>query len=365
MSKSRALRENTFDSLCPKMRHRNRPRQLPSPWNFCVCIDTSRTAYFSTFVGHALEERPRRSLMSVPGSDTGKISKAQNLDADAIVLDLEDGVAHDKKEIARDLVQQTLQDTSIEFGSGFSSSELCVRINGLQTTECEADLQAILPCQRLQSVVIPKVETAEDILFVSRKMDELCPTKTKDKVRIIAAIESALGILNLREIADTITASGSRLDALVFASEDYCADVEAIRTNDAKELLFARSLLVTTAKAYNLQAIDMVHIQFRDLEGLAAECQNGRELGFTGKQAIHPNQVNIINKHYSPSSHDVDFALRIVSAYEEVAVGNLNSGGKGSSAGACVVDGIVVDAPVYKWARKIIRRAEIAGALPP
>jgi citrate lyase subunit beta-like protein len=299
----------------------------------------------STQQNLSLEERPRRALFSCPGADPRKIAKAQTLGADAVVLDLEDGVALEKKDDARALVKETLLDHDTSFGK----SELCVRINALDTREMALrDLEAILPCERLDAIVIPKVEKASDIDFVSQMMDSVSPTNRD--VRIIAAVESALGMLNLREIA----ATQGRLDALVFASEDYCADLEAIRTPSALELLYARSQLVTTAKAYGLQAIDMVHIRFRDLEDLAEECQRGRELGFTGKQAIHPMQVETIHEAFSPSIKDVDFASRVVEKYmKTTAAGN----------GACVVDGIVVDFPVYKWAMKVLKRAESSGMI--
>jgi citrate lyase subunit beta-like protein len=323
------------------------------------------------------EERLRRSLFSIPGSDARKIRKGQTLHADAVVLDLEDGVAWNQKDEARDLVRATLLDTSQTFGgqgrsSSLSSSELCVRINALDTGSLALqDLEAILPCPRLQTIVIPKVETASDIHFVSRMMDALCCRSSSNDdydyddenenqapvVRILAAIESARGLLNLREIAAaaaTTTHHHRRLDGLIFASEDYCADVEAIRTESAMELLFARSQLVVTAKAYGLQAIDMVHVQFRDLDALAVECQRGRELGFTGKQAIHPNQLDTIHQSFAPSSQDVEFAQRVVVAYEATTA---------SGKGACEVNGMVVDQPVYKWAVKIMSRARAAGLL--
>lgn len=145
------------------------------------------------------------------------------------------------------------------------------------------------------------------------------------------------------------------LDALIFASEDYCADLESIRTQKATELIYARSQLVTVAKAYGLQAIDMVHINFKNLEDLRNECQEGREMGFTGKQAIHPMQLETIHESFAPSPKDITFAQNCVREYESVTA----DGGKG----ACVVDGIVVDAPVYKWALKILKRANKAGLI--
>ena len=308
------------------------------------CLSSSASASKPLEVG---AERPRRSLFSVPGADQRKITKAQGLNADAVVLDLEDGVAYDKKVDARNLVRQTLVDPSQDFGS----AELCVRINGLDTNDVALrDLEAVLPCSRLQAVVVPKVENASDIVFVSRMIDSLSDNRD---VRIIAAIESAMGFLNLREIAEVGT-SKARLDALVFASEDFCADIEATRTESATEMLYARSQLVMAAKAFGLQAIDMVHINFRDLDGLKVECEGGRQMGFTGKQAIHPAQIDIINELFAPSPKEIDFASRAVQEYETTAA-------KGK--GACVVDGVVVDMPVYKWARKIVDRATKAGML--
>jgi citrate lyase subunit beta-like protein len=299
----------------------------------------------------ASAERPRRSLFSVPGADQRKIAKAQGLKADAVVLDLEDGVAYDKKDDARELVRQTLGNPSQDFGS----AEICVRINSLDTNDTALrDLEAVLPCSRLQAVVVPKVERASDVIFVSRMIDSLCEV-TRD-VRIIAGIESAIGVLNLREIAEASKegSSNAKLDALVFASEDFCADIEATRTESATEMLFARSQLVIAAKAFGLQAIDMVHINFRDLDGLKVECEGGRQMGFTGKQAIHPTQIDIINELFAPSATEIIFASLAVQEYESTTA-------KGE--GACVVDGIVVDMPVYKWSKKIVERAAKAGMM--
>ncbi|KAG7349986.1 citrate lyase beta subunit [Nitzschia inconspicua] len=296
-----------------------------------------------------LSVRPlRRCLLSVPGHDPRKVQKAFQIQPDTIVLDLEDGVAGNQKDEARELVQQTLltlDDQRDDLGHSTILSEMCVRINGLETGDLALhDLEAVLPCRKLQAIVVPKVETAADIHFVQDQIQEHCT----GNVRIIAAVESAMGILNLREIAETATVHGGKLDALVFASEDYMADMEGIRTSHGTELLYARSKLVTTAKAYGLQAIDMVHIDFRDLQALEQECLGGVQLGFTGKQAIHPNQVPIIQQSFVPSAKDVDFATRAIQQYESSTANGV---------GACVVDGIVVDLPVYKWCCKIMERA--------
>jgi hypothetical protein len=160
-----------------------------------------------------LEERPRRCLLSVPGSDARKIEKAKTIVTDAVVLDLEDGVTFDQKDKARELVRETLMNSS------FGTSEVCVRINGLSSTGDMArlDLEAILPCPSLRAIVIPKVECSYAIQYVSDQIEALAGANSQD-IRIIAAIESASGMVNIKDIA---AAANHRLDALVFASEDY------------------------------------------------------------------------------------------------------------------------------------------------
>lgn len=331
-----------------------------------VAFSTGSAAAAATtnLLGGRQSERPRRSLLSVPGSDARKIQKATGLKADAIVLDLEDGVPLDRKEDARRLVVDTLRQQE-ETGNLFGeTTEICVRINGLETGKLALDdLQAVLPCTSLQSIVVPKIEHPSDVDFVSRMISMMTAGSeqgSRRDIRILAAIESAKGLLNLKEIAQAGSGNGgplppyaAYLDALIFASEDYCADLELIRTpNGATELLYARSQLVTVAKAYGLQAIDMVHIDFRNLEDLEKECQQGREMGFTGKQAIHPVQLDTIHATFAPSLKDLEFAKKCVQEYESTTF---------TGKGACVVDGIVVDAPVYKWAIKILKRAKQAG----
>jgi citrate lyase subunit beta-like protein len=301
----------------------------------------------------ASTERVRRSLLSVPGSDQRKIDKALSLKADTIVLDLEDGVPWDKKDQARTLVTETLQNLP----SSNMETEICVRINSLPTGSLALkDLLAILQVSTptLRGIVVPKVERASDVDFCHRliQMHSTAGSSSQNRIRILAAIESAVGMTNIQEIA--AMASTTCLDALIFASEDYCADLELIRTEPATELLYARSRLVMAAKTHQLQAIDMVHIDFKNMEALRTECRRGLELGFTGKQAIHPSQLDTIHETFQPSAKDVAFAQECKDLYESAAE---------SGRGACVVQGIVVDAPVYKHALKVLQRAERAGLL--
>ncbi|CAG8449632.1 1901_t:CDS:10 [Diversispora eburnea] len=277
--------------------------------------------------------RTRRALFY--GSEERKIKSSLNISADSIVYDLEDSVAFNRKGIAREMVFNILE-AAVE-----SKSERTVRINAVGSGLELDDLNVMLQSKHLEGIVIPKVRSAKDIQFVSRMIDSVAPDENRSKIRLIASIESALGIMNLKEIA----ISDPRLDALVFAAEDYCADVGLIRTPSRKEMLLARQTLVTTASAYGLQSIDLVCVDFRNDDVLIEECKEGREMGFLGKQAIHPRQIDIIQKMFLPDEQDVERAARIVYGYEQHAK-------KGIGA---------IDLPVVKWAERILSRASSGG----
>ncbi|KAI8388151.1 Pyruvate/Phosphoenolpyruvate kinase-like domain-containing protein, partial [Radiomyces spectabilis] len=212
------------------------------------------------------------------------------------------------------------------------------------------DLNVILHSKRLQAIVIPKVQSAKDIQFVSRMIDAVAVESQRDRIRLIASVESALGIMNLREIAT----ADPRLDAMIFAAEDYCADIGMIRTSTRQEMLFARQMMVTAASAYGLQAIDLVCVDYQNEDVLIKECQEGREFGFAGKQAIHPSQIEIIQKMFLPDAADLERAVKILHGYEHYSQ---------KGVGAFSLDGKMIDMPVVKWAQKIVSKAE-AGGMP-
>ncbi|KAI9179788.1 hypothetical protein H9P43_005118 [Blastocladiella emersonii ATCC 22665] len=285
-------------------------------------------------------ERVRRSLFNVPGSDERKMAKARTLPADSIVFDLEDGVPMDRKGSARQLVFDALE--SFDLGK----RERAVRINAIGTGLELDDLTVILRSSRLECIVIPKVQSAQDVAFVDRMIDSLAVESNRGNIRLIACIESALGLLNLREIAS----SSPRLDALVFASEDLCADMSMVRTPHRRELLYARSAVVTAAVAHGLQAIDLVCIDYKDAGVLAEECAEGRCMGFTGKQAIHPGQIEGIHEHFSPKPKEVMRAEKIVAGYREFVARGV---------GAFTLEGKMIDMPVVKWAERLLAKAAV------
>lgn len=293
-----------------------------------------------TEINHA-----RRAMMYVPGNDLHKIEKAAALNVDAVILDLEDGVAPGRKDEARQVIRHALE------GIDFGRTERFVRINALASGRGEADLQAVVP-GKPDGILVPKVDDAATLVWV----DQLLSTLEKEhgiepgSIFLAATIESAIGFLNLREICQ----SNPRLQALVFGAEDFTADTGITRTREGQELLLARSLLVLHGAAFGMSLIDMVHTAFSDLQLLEAECQRGAELGFTGKQVIHPAQVETVQRVFSPSEKAIAHALRVVeSAHQAQSEGR----------GAFALDGHMVDAPVVKRAENILRRARAAGMI--
>jgi citrate lyase subunit beta-like protein len=201
-------------------------------------------------------------------------------------------------------------------------------------------LKVILRSSKLQAIVIPKVNSAQDVKFVAQMIDSVAPESNRN-IRLIACIETAQALFKLPQICT----SDTRLDALVFASEDYAQDTGIIRSPSRQEYMFARQMVVAAAHAHKLQAIDLVCIDYNNLTMLEEECIEGRSWGFTGKQAIHPKQVELIQKHFSPSEKDVEYAEKIVKEYED----HVSRG-----VGVLVVNDKVVDMPVVKWAQKLL-----------
>jgi citrate lyase subunit beta-like protein len=284
----------------------------------------------------------RRALLYMPGDDRHKIEKAATLGVDCICMDMEDGVAMNQKAEARATIARALQE--LDFGA----SEKLARINAVGSGMESDDIHAVLP-DRPDGIVIPKMEELSQIQWASDIIEaaELKNGWPVGSIRILVDVETAKGILNLKEIA-----SHPRLDALIFGGEDYAASVGATRTKDALELLYAREATVAAAAAYGLQAIDIVAIDFKDLEALRIESEFGAQLGFTGKQIIHPAQAEPVQKAFTPSDAAITHARRIVETFEA-------SQAKG--AGAYALDGKMIDRPLLKNAQKVLDRARAAG----
>jgi citrate lyase beta subunit len=300
---------------------------------FCVII-----ADMETYL------RARRALLYIPGDDRHKIEKALTLGVDSVCMDMEDGVAPNRKAEACHGIATALR--TLNFGR----SEKLARINAVGSGLETEDLQALLP-SRPDGVVIPKVETLEQIQWVSGKIEaaELAFGWPMHSIRLLVMVETPKAILNLKEIA-----SHPHLEALIFGGEDYAASVGARRTPGALEMLYARSAVVTACAAHGLQAIDMISVDFKDLEALRREADFGAQLGFTGKQVIHPSQVAPVQEAFTPDEAAIESARRLVEAFEAH---------QAEGAGVFAQDGRMVELPHVKAARGVLERARAAGKI--
>lgn len=289
--------------------------------------------------------RARRALLYVPGDDLGKLQKAAALGADSVCLDMEDGVAASRKLTARQLIADTLPE--LDFGR----SERLVRINSVGTGLEYADLEAAIAAKP-DGIVIPKVDDAQSLQWADQELNRTEQNMgwSPGSIILIAIVESARGILNLAAIA----AASPRLQALIFGADDLAVDIGAQRTPQGWEVFYARSALVTHATAFGLQAIDMVYGDFKDLEGLQREALQGAQLGYTGKQVIHPSQVAPVQAAFTPSDQAIADALRIL---------QVNELKQASGIGAFALEGRMVDAPIVKAARRIVERGRAAGKI--
>ncbi|KAI0766424.1 Pyruvate/Phosphoenolpyruvate kinase-like domain-containing protein [Trametes elegans] len=305
------------------------------------------------------------NTMSVPASAERMLEKSLTTNSDVIIYDLEDSIPPSPvdKNAARGRLAHFL---STRANSLPSSERIAVRLNSNATPFFAEDLlQAMrLPC--IRTLVLPKVHSVQDLDHVS---EEIFVTYKANKfrdpygppVQIVASVESAKAMYNLGAIAGWQSrygpALGGQLSALLFAAEDYCADTGIIRTSSRQELLYTRSHIVVTAKAFGLKAIDMVCVNYKDLEYLRHECEDGRRLGFTGKQAIHPSQVDVIQSTFVPSAKEILRAARILKQMEKAH--QLHKGAAGLELEGGGLE--MIDAPMIKQAENIVRIAKSAG----
>jgi citrate lyase subunit beta/citryl-CoA lyase len=265
------------------------------------------------------------------------IQKGPHLGADAVILDLEDSVSPEEKDAARILVARAIE--TIDFGG----SEVMVRINPIHAGGLD-DLPVVLAAGP-DSIVVPKCESRDDVLTVDNAINDFNPAKP---VAILPMIETAKGILNAYEVA---SASG-RVDAVTFGGEDFTQDIGATRTKEGREIFWGRSMLVIAAKAAGVQALDTVFSDLKDEEGLRRDTRTIKEMGFDGRAAVHPAQIEIIHEVFTPTETELQRAADVVSAAQKARREGL---------GVAVVKGKMIDKPIIQRAEKIIRIAERLG----
>lgn len=282
--------------------------------------------------------RPRRSALYMPGANARALDKARSLPADVLILDLEDAVAPDAKEQARAQVMAAVHE------GGYGSRELVIRVNGLDTAWGHADLVAAAT-SGADAVLICKVDSAEGVRQADRVLRAAGAPET---LRLWVMMETPRAMLAAGEIAGAC----ARMECLVMGTSDLTKDLNALPTRDRLPMVTSLGLCMLAARAYGLTAIDGVHVDLDDAEGLAASCRQGRELGFDGKTLIHPKQLDAANEAFAPSVEEVARARRIIAAHAEAV-----DAGKGIT----LVDGKLIEALHVETARRVVALAEVVG----
>ncbi|XP_058478998.1 citramalyl-CoA lyase, mitochondrial [Solea solea] len=319
---------------------------LPTAWQ--LYPEACRHHHHSA--GPSLRYIPRRAVLYCPGNDERKLRKLASLDVDCAILDCEDGVALSKKTEARETISRVLAELDL------GRTEKCVRVNSVSSGLAEADLQVILHGKVLPpTVMLPKVEDAQEVQwFVDRFQHNLKGQTLTEPIRLVTYVETAVGLLNFKAVCEEIRRlapkAGLHHDAVVFGSDDFCASIGASRTKDAKELLYARQKVVVTTKAFGLQAIDLVYIDYKDVEGLRLQAREGALMGFTGKQVIHPWQIQPVQEEFSPSPEKIQWAEELIAAFEQH-----QKEGKGAFA----FRGSMIDMPSMKQAQNIAALSKV------
>lgn len=282
--------------------------------------------------------------MFVPGNNPGMMQDAFIYGPDSIMLDLEDSVTMAEKDAARLLVHNALK--TIDYGN----TEMVVRINPLNTAYGKKDVEAVVKAG-VHVIRMPKTETAEEVREVEREIERVekeigCLGRTK----IMAAIESTLGIVNAYEIA----VASERMMGIALGAEDYCVNLKTQRSPEGTELLFARQQIVVAARAAGIDALDTVYSNLNDMETFRKEVELIKQLGFDGKSIINPRQIEIVNEVFAPTEKAIEKAKTIIAAIKEAEK-------RGS--GVIAVNGKMVDRPVVIRAQRTIDLALASGII--
>ncbi|WP_195821742.1 HpcH/HpaI aldolase/citrate lyase family protein [Roseobacter sp. MH60115] len=280
-----------------------------------------------------VSQRPLRSVLYIPGSKPRALEKARSLPADAIIFDLEDAVAPDEKSTARSTLAQALSD------GGYGARMKIVRINDLGTEWGAEDARAVLS-MGADAVLLPKVNGPAELDALAEITGDL---------PLWAMMETPTGMLRAAEIAAHPLSQG-----MVMGTNDLAKDMGTRFRVDRMPLMTGLGLCLLAAKAHGLAIIDGVYNAFRDAEGLAAECTQGRDMGFDGKTLIHPAQLDVTNAAFAPSEEEVDLARRQIAAYDEALT---------NGQAVAVVDGRIVENLHVATARETLAKMDAIAAL--
>lgn len=290
----------------------------------------------------AVRDRLRRSMMFLPGNNPAMITDAHIYRPDSIMIDLEDATSVNQKDAARFLVSEALK--TINYGD----VETVVRINGLDTPFGAADIKAVVKAG-VNVVRLPKTDTPEDIIAVDKLITEAEKECGREgQTLMMAAIESATGVLNAKEIA----LASPRMMGIALGAEDYVTNLKTTRSKHGWELYYAREAIVLAARNAGIYCFDTVFADIKNMEGFIQEVQFIKDLGFDGKSCIHPKQVQAVHEIYTPTPKEIEKAIRVINGAKEAEA-------KGS--GVISVDGKMVDGPIITRAYRVLELAKASG----
>ena len=282
----------------------------------------------------------RRSMLFLPGNTPNIIVNGDALGADNVILDLEDAVAPDQKDAARILVRSAIK------AIGFKNVELTVRINSLDTPYWRDDLEEIVPLA--PNMIMPtKVNGADDVLTLDAAISEIEAKSglANGTVKLIPLIETAKGLENAAAIASACP----RVAAIFLGAEDLTADLRCPRTKEGTEIFYARSRMVSAARAAGVDVYDTPFTDVNDDEGIVRDAQFARSMGFTGKACISPRHVRAVNAAFSPTQKEIDYAYEVLEAIRQA---------KEQGRGAISLHGKMIDKPIVTRAEQTIAMAE-------
>ena len=285
----------------------------------------------------------RRSMLFLPGNNPNMLINGNCLGSDAVIFDLEDAVSPAEKDAARILVRNTMR--YMDFGG----CEKIVRINSIDTSFWQADLDEILPWKP-NLILLPKTGTAADVQAADAYMTQIEEKLgfEKNTVGLMPLIETAMGVEN----AYVIASAASRVQALFLGAEDLTADLQCKRTKEGREIEYARTRLVVAARAAGVDVYDTPFTDVNDDEGIVKDAELAKALGFTGKASISPRHVEVINQVFSPTMKEIDYAYEVMDAIELA---------KQQGKGAIALHGKMIDAPIVARAERTIAMAKALG----
>jgi len=290
-------------------------------------------------------DRLRRAMLYIPGGNEKMLGKSLGVQADSLIIDLEDSVAPQVKKDARELVKKFIRE------SNFGEKEVTVRVNSLKTEFGREDIQAMVQAQP-HTLIIPKVDRGEDLKEVDRLMTQV----EKDQgypeggVKIMPLIETPWGIINITEIA----MSTSRLSGLLFGAGDFTKETRGKISRERPELYYPLMKIVIAARAANIDAIDTPYFDVKDSEGCEINARQAKWMGYDGKSAIHPSQVDVINKVFTPTAEEVEYAKKVIEVYQKA---------EAEGKGATQLNGQLIEHVHATISKRIIKIAEKARML--